>query len=183
MYPGDCYRDLAIPFFDDAMVSRLADLAEKRMSDGGFIRYDDYRTPEEFANVAGAIPELDGFVGACRIGCRPLLMFLPPNFSMAVHKDLHWEGNRESSMVVMAYPRRDIAATRFYLGEDRDTHALSAEWRHGQCKLLNIKQWHNVDNGGTWRANLQLSLGRGYDEVIELIRAGELFDGYECRLA
>lgn len=175
------YRDLSIPFFDGAVVSALTSLAERRIADGGFIRYDDYRTPEEFADVRDQIQGLEEFVSSCNVGCRPLLMFLPPGFSMDVHRDLEWNGNRECSIVVMAYPLRDIAPTRFYRSKARSSHTVSASWRHGQCRLLNIKQWHNVDNGDTWRANLQISLDTGYREVLDLIAANDLFRGYDCR--
>ena len=178
--PDDCYRDLVIPFFDGAMVARLSALCERRIGDGDFIRYDDYKTPEEFSNVLEDIPEIGDFAASAVVGCRPLLMFLPPGFSMAVHRDLHWGGNRQCSIVVMAYPLGGIAPTNFYLDESRDSLAVSSGWHHGQCKLLNIKQWHNVDNAGTWRANLQLSIDTDYRDVVGLIGDNALFRGHDC---
>ena len=178
----ECYRDLRIPFFDASIMSRLTALAEQRITDGAFIRYDDYETPEEFADVLDTIPEIGEFAGRCTVGCRPLFMFLPPRFSMDIHRDVHFLDTRKCCIGVIAFPSADIAPTRFYAREGKETLVLSADWQHGRPKLLNIQQWHNVDNSNTWRANLQLSLDADYGDVIDLIKTNSLFRGHECEL-
>lgn len=182
LQPDDCYRDLLIPFFDDAMMGRITNLALARIDDGGFIRYDDYVTPEEFSDVTRDIPEIADLCASCAVRCSPLLMFLPPGFTMDIHTDRQFMQNRKTVIGIIAHPALDIAATNYYLDEDPSSYQLSAHWDVGRPKLLNILPYHNVTNGQVWRANLQLSINAHYDETIGLISKGGLFNGYECSL-
>lgn len=180
--PDDCYRDLLIPFFDDAMMGRITDLALARIEDGDFIRYDDYVTPEEFSDVTREIPEIDDLCASCAVRCSPLLMFLPPGFTMDIHTDRQFMQNRKTVIGVIAHPALGIADTNYYLDEHAGSYQLSARWERGRPKLLNIMPHHNVSNGDAWRANLQLSINAHYDETIGLISEGRLFSGYDCSL-
>lgn len=177
------YTDLFIPFFDGTMMSRLSALALNRIESKGFIRYDDYHTPEEFCDVTGDIPEIAELCSDCVIGCSPLLMFLPPGFAMDIHRDVNFLDRRKSNISIIVLPQEDIAPTLFYDGPSPEQLVLSADWSAGNPRLLNIQEWHNVENNGTWRANLQLSMDRYYDEVLDLIGQGKLFRDFECELA
>lgn len=179
---GACWRDLHLPLLGSSMMERLAHAARSILDERRFWSDVGYETSEEFADIEEDIPELAELAADCVMRCKPLLMYLPPLFTMDIHRDVHYMDTRQTCISAVVLPDLDMAETLFYESETDAQPVQRAKWSRGQVRLLNIQQWHNVRNGAAWRANLQLSLPAPYDEVIYLIEQGKLFRNHACSL-
>jgi hypothetical protein len=94
-----------------------------------------------------------------------------PNASNRLHKDNIRRG------CVIAIPIFDIsvfATTKFW---HSTTHEFVGEatYLDGKPNLLNLQQFHSVDNNNSMRLNFQLSFHDKYQEVKQRILNGTLF--------
>ena len=170
------YRNLVIPKFDQRLCNSLTTLALS-IIDRGLCNDYEYTHVDHlrFYDPRNDIPELVDIKNDCNIRAGINLFFLPPNSTMPVHRDQNVGGKRGCSIALPVLPHTDISPTNWYEHTDSIMPSAYAHWEQHKPKLINMLELHNVSSGKAWRCNLQISLDREYDTVVDMIQSQSLF--------
>lgn len=176
-----------IPFITDGLISRMQDKCLQSIEHDDFYVFENYTSTERFIEATRHFPEVNTLINSCKCKVSATIMVLPPLFSMNIHKDVHFLDSRKTALFTPLLPIDDIAPTLFWEDEKpdpTDVPFMTIDWVVGESKILNVMPyWHNVYNNEKWRAMLQFSFDRSYEEVLDLINGNELFEDFDCVFA
>lgn len=171
---------LDFSFFDTDMCQRLDQLAHAVIAGYDLPGYEftDHTKIRFYNDAILHIPELAALRDKCKatIVGVPIMGFVPPYSVMGVHRD----GYGCSCKLMLPIWPETPTSLMFY--EDEMAPAVFAlDTIRFQPVLFNGDALHGgIDTGNAWRTNIQIMFGEPYDQILEMIRGGNLFNDFTC---
>lgn len=177
------YTDVDWPALDMSLIASCQAVCEAAITSGEFSQFSHYTSTEKFIDIKQTHAVLHDMTKQCRYKSWVTVMLLPPNFVMDIHRDTYYLESRKTAILVPLLPTDDIAPTYFWQTKESTKPLVTIDWQVGKPKLLNVMpHWHNVVNNDSWRAMLQFSFDREYEEVVDALKQRNLFQGIDCGL-
>jgi hypothetical protein len=117
------------------------------------------------------IPEIKKIKDSCSLEFYTILYMHTPNSRVVKHVDN--PKYRKSNIIHPLFPKIEYATTHFWKG---DKQIATCDFSDNLPVILNLNEYHSLDNSNTYRINLQFSFKEDFETLTRLYQAGSLFN-------
>jgi hypothetical protein len=109
------------------------------------------------------IPEIKKLKDSCFLDFYTILYMHKPNSRVVKHIDN--PKYRKSNIIHPLFPKTEYATTHFWKGENQ---VAVCDFSDNLPVVLNLNEYHSLENSDTYRINLQFSFKENFETVVKL---------------